>query len=89
MSKDNPFYLEYIPQSEYRRIQSKEGHAREVMDIGVSHLHIQDPVLMQEVKDKILLETETLLRAILPEETSQKVMEGAHLQSLLAALGVA
>lgn len=85
---EQSFYLQHIPQSEYRRIVSQDAPERQVMDIGLSHLGIQDPELKQQLVEKIRLESDHFLRVLMTESACEKLIKSAYIDSLLAALGL-
>ena len=87
-TQDNNFYLQHIPQSEYRRILSKETPERQVMDIGLHHLGLTDPIQKQQLVEKIKEETEKFLRVLVTPAACETILESAYLSTILASLGL-
>ena len=87
-TQDNNFYLQHIPQSEYRRILSKETPERQVMDIGLHHLGITDPIQKKQLVEKIKAETEQFLRVLVSEPACEVILDSAYLNTILASLGL-
>ena len=87
-TQDNNFYLQHIPQSEYRRILSKKTPERQVMDIGLHHLGITDTLQKQQLVEKIKEETERFLRVLVSEPASEVILKSAYLHTILASLGL-
>jgi|GEM_PF-4245925 len=87
-TNDN-FYLESIPQSEYRRINSKRRVSeRQLLKLDVSALTHLKKNEKEQIKQKILTEVDSVFHALLSDETIDGLDREALLNPIFKALGI-
>ena len=86
MDQEN-FYLEAIPQSEYRRINSKRRvNERQLLDLNLSPLSLSDATLKAELKLKIKTEIMGALHTLLPDSTLEDLNQDKLLNPIYSGL---
>lgn len=85
--EDRRFFLEHIPQSEYRRVRHRSGGPSYV-DIQLDSLSSLSPEEKQWVADKVRSLAESLAQVLLPSELAEKECQSEYWQGILSELRV-
>jgi hypothetical protein len=84
-----PFYLQHIPQSDYRRDKGdKEVNPDYVLDVGLKALNLKDNVLKKELVDKIKEAGTRIVKAVIPDDKHEMIISGRCLKEIYSKLGL-
>jgi hypothetical protein len=88
MSEDERrFFLEHIPQSEYRRVRYRSGGPNYV-DVRVDNLAALSPEDKAWIADKVKTLAEMLAQVLLPQELADKECQKEYWKSVLTELRI-
>ena len=81
---DEPFYLERIPQSVYRKATNAKSENQKI-NLSLPDLSQIDPKIKEEIRKKIKEQADKIVKAILPEDklteafSSEKMLDSIYL----------
>ena len=84
---DNRFFLEHIPQSEYRRVRHRATGPNYV-DIRLDSLAALSPADKLWISEKVQSLAEMLAQVLLPQEVADKECESEYWKAVLAELRI-
>jgi len=85
---DSRFFLEHIPQSDYRRVRHRATGPHYV-DIRLENLGALADEDKRFVSEQVKSLAEMLAQVLLPQELADKECENGYWTSVLAELGIA
>jgi hypothetical protein len=87
--RENLFYKQHIPQSDYRRLrEKKEENKAYLLDFELKNTEISDTAEKEALKDKIKEEGALIVAAVLPEEQVSEIVNGACFIQINNKLGL-
>jgi hypothetical protein len=84
---DSRFFLEHIPQSDYRRVRHRSGGPNYV-DVRVDSLAAMSAEDKAWISDKVKNLAEMLAQVLLPEALADKECQAVYWQKVLAELRI-
>ncbi|MCP4049599.1 MAG: hypothetical protein GY730_02710 [bacterium] len=88
-SQQQSFYMNHIPQSEYRRLRKgRAGKLPYQMDIAMESLGIKDEADRKAVREKIKLEGEKIVKSILPESIWESFFNSSCFEEIYRKLDI-
>lgn len=87
MSEDNRFFLEHIPQSDYRRIRYREGGPNYV-NLHLDNLKHLSGLDKAAISEKIKILAESLAHVLLPPHLAEKECLNGYWKQVLSDLQV-
>ena len=85
---DNSFFLQQIPQSEYRRTRKRKESDTTFLSTTLNPLGITDPVVINELKAQIESQADLIFSTLLPDETWSSQSKDTLLKKIYLELGM-
>ncbi len=85
---DNSFFLQQIPQSEYRRTRKRKESESTFLSTTLNPIGITDPLVINELKAHIESQAELIFSTLLPNETWNLQSRDTLLQKIYVELGI-
>ncbi|NBV42217.1 hypothetical protein EBR96_05555 [bacterium] len=82
------FFLQQVPQSEYRRIREKKDGDTTYLDIHLNPINIKDPALIQELIARIEGQADLIYSILLPDREWNPEFKSKLLSQIFSSLGI-